>query len=120
MRKLIVVCVVVAFGWVALGLSGRAQEAKAKYTIKEVMKVAHAKGKLRDKVTGGTASDAEKKELVEYYEALAANKPPMGDEASWKAKTADLLAAAKAVAAGDVEKLKAVKCADCHKEHKPK
>ena len=118
MRKLIVVCVVVAFGWVVLGLSSRAQETKAKYTIKEVMKVAHAKGKLRDKVTGGMASDEEKKQLVEYYEALAANKPPKGDDASWKEKTAELLAAAKEAAAGNLDKLKAVNCGACHKAHK--
>ena len=118
MRKLIVASVIVAFGWVALGMPSGAQETKAKYTIKEVMKNAHAKGKLRDKVTSGMASDEEKKQLVEYYEALAANKPPKGDEASWKEKTAALLAAAKAAAAGDVEKLKAVNCAECHKAHK--
>ena len=118
MRKLLVACVIVAFGWVAVGVSGRAQDPKPKYTIKEVMKVAHAKGKLRDKVTSGMASDAEKKELVEYYEALAANKPAKGDEASWKEKTAELLAAAKEAAAGNLDKLKAVNCAGCHKAHK--
>ena len=43
----------------------------------------------------GEASAEEKKQLVELYEALAANKPPKGDEASWKEKTAALVAAAK-------------------------
>jgi hypothetical protein len=118
MRKVLVACVIVAFGWLALGMPSGAQDAKAKYTIKEVMKNAHAKGKLRDKVTSGMASDEEKKLLVEYYEALAANKPPKGDEASWKEKTAALLAAAKAAAAGNVDALKAVNCAECHKAHK--
>jgi len=120
MRKLLVACVVVAFGWVVIGVTSKAQETKAKYTIKEVMKNAHGKGKLRDKVTSGMASDEEKKQLVEYYEALAANKPPKGDEASWKEKTSELLAAAKAAAAGDDSKLKAVKCMDCHQAHKGK
>lgn len=119
MRKLLVACAVVAFGWCAVALASRAAEdEKPKHTIKDVMKNAHAKGKLRDKVAAGTASDEEKKLLVEYYEALAANKPPKGDEASWKEKTAELVAAAKAAAEGDVSKLKAVNCMGCHRAHK--
>src|SRR4030095_10850772 len=119
MRKLIVACTVVAFGWVAVTLVVRAQD-KPKYTIKEVMDAAHKKGKLRDKVTSGMASDEEKKQLVEYYEALAANKPPKGDDASWKEKTAELLAAAKEAAAGNLDKLKAINCGACHSAHKGK
>jgi hypothetical protein len=121
MRKLLVAGVIVAFSWVAITLtSGAAQEDKPKYTIKEVMGAAHKKGKLRDKVVAGTATDEEKKQLVEYYTALAANKPPRGDEASWKEKTAELLAAAKAAAEGDLTKLKAVNCMACHSAHKGK
>jgi mono/diheme cytochrome c family protein len=121
MRKLFVVSIVVLFGWLAVSLTtGTAQENKPKYTISQVMKNAHAKGKLRDKVTSGMASDEEKKQLVEYYEALAANKPPKGDEASWKEKTAALLAAAKEAAAGNTDALKMVNCAACHQAHKGK
>ena len=88
---------------------------KAKHTIGEVMKVAF-KGGLCGKVAGGKASDAEKAQLVELFTSLAANKPPKGDEASWKEKTGALLAAAKA---GDGAALKkAANCAECHKAHK--
>jgi hypothetical protein len=120
MRKFVVAFVVVAFGWVVINVTGTAQEKAAKYTTKEVMKAAHAKGKLRDKVAGGMATDEEKKMLVEYYEALAANKPPKGDEASWKEKTAALLTAAKDAAAGKTDALKMVDCQGCHKAHKGK
>jgi hypothetical protein len=120
MRKLLIAFVVIAFGWVAISLTTGAQEPKPKYTISEVMKNAHAKGKLRDKVASGMASDEEKKMLVEYYEALAANKPPKGDDASWKEKTGELLAAAKEAAAGNVDKIKTVNCQACDKAHKGK
>ena len=113
MRKFLVACLVVALGWVA---STGAQEA-AKYSIKDVMQKAH-KGGLMKKVADGKATAEEKKQLVEYYEALAANKPPKGDEASWKEKTAELLAAAKDAAAGNLDKLKAINCGACHKAHK--
>jgi hypothetical protein len=75
MRKLLVACVVVVVGWVAFGLSGGAQEGP-KFTVKQVMKACHAKGGLKDKVIAGTATDEEKKQLVECYTALVANKPP--------------------------------------------
>jgi hypothetical protein len=124
MRKLIVAVVVVAFGWLAVSLSGTAQEgAKANYTIKQVMKTAHKKTEgLKDKVLAGTASAEEKKSLLEHYEALAANKPPKGSDADWKAKTAALVAAAKDVVDGKdgaVEKLRAASnCMACHSAHK--
>jgi hypothetical protein len=123
MRKLIVAVVVVAFGWLALGLSGTAQEGKAKYTIKQVMKTAHAKMTgLKDKVIAGTASAEEKKSLLEHYEALAASKPPKGSDADWKTKTAALVAAAKDAVDGKegaADKLRAASnCAACHGAHK--
>lgn len=89
---------------------------KAKHTISDVMKTA-MKGGLCAKVAGGKASDAEKAQLVELFTALAANKPPKGDEASWKEKTGALLTAAKA---GDGAALKkAANCGGCHGAHKP-
>ena len=118
MRKFVVALIIVAFGWVVITVTDTIAQEKAKYTTKEVMKAAHAKGKLRDKVASGTASDEEKKLLVEYYEALAANKPPKGDDASWKEKTAALLQAAKDAAAGNTDALKMVNCQGCHKAHK--
>ncbi|MCI0356926.1 MAG: hypothetical protein L0211_00380 [Planctomycetaceae bacterium] len=121
MRKLLVAGVMIAFGWVAFSLATNAEDAKPKYTIKEVMKSAH-KAKLHEKVADGKATDAEKKQLVEFYTALAANKPPKGDEASWKEKTAALLAAAKDAEAGKegagAALKKAYNCAACHGAHK--
>lgn len=90
-------------------------QGKAKYTTAQVMAKA-MKGGLCTKVATGKASDAEKKELVELFEALAANTPPKGDAASWKEKTGALVAAAKS---GDGAALKAAaNCAGCHKVHK--
>ena len=124
MRKVIVVFAMVACGWLVLSLAGVAQEgAKAKFTIKQVMKAAHTKMTgLKDKVVGGTATAEEKKSLLECYEALAANKPPKGDEADWKTKTAALVAAAKDAVDGKdgaADKLKAASnCMACHSAHK--
>jgi hypothetical protein len=93
----------------------------AKYTIKEVMKKGHGSGLLK-KVLGGSASEEEKKQLVDLYESLAKNKPPKGDAKAWSTRAEQILGAAKGVAkgeAGAVDTLKkATNCANCHKEHK--
>ena len=117
MRKLFMAVAVLGCGWIAFGaLSG----AEPKYTIKQVMKAGHAKGALKDKVAGGTATDEEKVALIAYYEALAGSKPPKGTDESWKEKTSALLAAAKDAAEGKEgagEKLKAAaNCAKCHED----
>lgn len=95
---------------------------KPKYTIKEVMKAAHGKDKLLSKVTDGKASDEDKKKLLEYYEAMAKNKPAKGTSESWKKLNDAIVAAAKDVVDGKegaVEALKkATKCGDCHPSHK--
>jgi hypothetical protein len=121
MRKLLVAGVMIAVGWVAFSLVTNAADEKPKHTIKEVMKSAH-KGGLMKKVADGKASEAEKKQLVEFYTALAANKPPKGDEASWKEKTSALLAAAKDAEAGKdgagAALMKAANCMACHSAHK--
>lgn len=124
MRKLLVASVVMAFAFAALGLATRAEDKeKPKHTIKAVMKTCMKDG-LCKKVASGKADDAEKKALVENFEALAANKPPKGDADSWKEKTAALVEAAKAVAEGKEgagAKLNAAaNCMACHKEHKHK
>jgi hypothetical protein len=110
--------VVLALGLaVAVTALSNAQD-KAKYTIPEVMDKC-MKGGLCGKVAGGKASADEIKTLVEYFEALSANKPPKGDAAEWKKKTAELVTAAKGVQKGDKDanaKLKAAaNCAACHK-----
>ena len=50
------------------------EEAKAKHTIKEVMKIAHKDGLLK-KVLGGDASQDEKLVLLDSYISLMENKP---------------------------------------------
>lgn len=119
MRKLLVAGVVVVFGF---ALTLWAQEPK--HTIKDVMQKAH-KGGLTKKVAKGEATAEEKKLLVELYTALAANKPPKGDEAGFKEKASELLAAAKEAEegkAGAADKVNAIfmKCMACHSAHKGK
>lgn len=113
MRRLFGLLVMIGLGmttWMA------AQAAdKPKHSIKEVMKIAH-KGGLMKKVADGNASDEEKKQLVELYESLAANKPPKGDDADWKMRTDALLTAAKAADGKALQK--AANCKACHEAHK--
>jgi hypothetical protein len=97
--------------------SGAAQD-KPKFTIGEVMQKAHKSG-LWKKVAEGKGSDAEEKQLVEFYTALPLNKPPKGDEKDWKAKTTKMLDLAKKIEKGDKDAgaalLKEVNCGACHK-----
>jgi predicted secreted protein len=107
-----------------LWCSGNALSADPKYSIKEVMKLAHSgKPALCTKAVQGKATPEEKKQLLELYEALAANKPPRGSEQAWKERTTALVEAAKALVANDKDAIakykKALNCAGCHKEHKP-
>lgn len=112
MRKLLLFGLTVSAVVVSYAL---VQAAEPKYTIKEVMAKAHKEGLLK-KVTGGTATDAEKKQLCELYEALAANKPPKGGEDAWKTKTDAIVAACKK---GDNAALaRATNCMACHSAHR--
>jgi hypothetical protein len=101
----------------------KAADDKPKYTIKEVMKAAHAGDEsLAKSVVTGKGSDDDKKKLVEYYSALGQNKPPKGDADSWKSKCDALLTAAKAVADGKdatTDLKKAMDCMACHSAHRP-
>jgi hypothetical protein len=122
MRKLIVASVVVGLGWLALTLSGVAQDNK-KIEIKEVMQTA-MKGGLCTKVAKGEASAEEKKKLAGLFAALHEAKPPKGEAESWNAKTKALVDAANDVLAGKegaADKLKAAaNCMACHSAHKGK
>lgn len=96
---------------------------KPKYTVKQVMgKVFKGPTALKVKITKGTATDEEKKMAVEYLEALALNQPKKGDMESWKTKTMALVKAAKEVAEGNEEGIKAFEkaanCKACHDTHK--
>ena len=109
-----------------IGLASlRAADDAPQYTIKEVMKMAHAgQNSLAKKVASGKASKDDDKKLVELYTALAANKPPQGDADAWKEKTGALLDAAKAVEDGKdgatKDLTKAMQCMGCHSVFKPK
>jgi hypothetical protein len=98
---------------------------KPKYTIKQVMKKAHAgKDALLKKVQAGDASKEEMKELLAMYKALEVNKPPRGDDADWKKRTKALVDGANAAVenkkdASDLLK-KAADCKGCHDLHKGK
>jgi hypothetical protein len=98
------------------------EPAAAKLNCKEIMKVGFKEG-LCKKVADGKSTKEESQQLLELVTALAANKPPKGDDASWTAKTSALVAAAKACAEGKegagAELTAAMNCAACHKEHKP-
>jgi hypothetical protein len=106
---------------VGLGLFEAREKDKAKFTIKQVMKMAHKDGLLK-KVTDGEATKAEKEKLLELYTALSMNKPPRGDDKDWKDKTSALIKAAKEVVEGDKDGtkdlIKATKCKACHELHK--
>jgi len=124
MRKLLVASMVVAAGWVAVGLTGSAaQDEKTKATIKEVMQIC-MKGGLCKKVASGGASDEEKKKLAGLFAALHENKPPKGDQDDWDKRTKALVDAANDVLAGKdggaAALQKAADCMGCHSMHKGK
>ncbi len=130
MRKLLLVLAVLSIAvgsaWTFSGAAQKDDKEKApKYTIKEVMKKAHAeKDAILKKVQADKASKEELKELLAMYKALEVNKPPKGDDAEWKKRTEALVAAANAAVenkkgAKDLLK-KATNCAECHKAHKGK
>jgi hypothetical protein len=130
MRKLLLATVVlgIAMG-TAWTFSGAAQKddddkKKPKYTIKEVMKKAHAgKDSILTKVKEGKATEKDLKELVVLYEALAKNKPPKGELKDWEKRTAELVKAANAAVKDEKNVsalVKLVNCAECHKLHKEK
>ncbi len=107
----------------ALPLTSLADNEKIEHVMKTAFKAPKGTPKLVEKVIDGTASDQELKDFAELVKALPAEKPPRGDEASWKTKSEALAAAAALCAAKDPSgpaKLKeAANCKACHKEHKP-
>ena len=111
-------------GLALAALLGATAQDKPK-TIKEAMETTH-KGKesMVAKIISGKGTDDEHKKLLEIYEFIATQKPPKGDEASWKTKTSALIAAAKDLVekkAGAPDKLKAASdCKSCHSVHKGK
>lgn len=94
-------------------------------SIKEIMIQSHkGKDSMVQKVIAGKGTPDDHQKLLEFYQFMAAQKPPKGDEASWKDKTSALVTASmdlvsKKAGAADEYK-KAVDCKACHSLHKPK
>jgi hypothetical protein len=109
---------------VALPLALAAAEPKPAYTTKEIMKALHkGEDNTAKRVLQGRGTAEDLAALVKYYESLPLNEPPQGDKASWDEKSKAVLAAAKALKAGEAgaaDRFKqAVNCKACHSVHKP-
>ena len=90
-------------------------------TVKEVMKIAHKDG-LKKKIESGSASDEEKKQLLDLYIDMLEGEPKKGDKAEFLAKVnAMVVSAAKVVLGkeGAIDELKkTADCMACHSKHK--
>lgn len=90
-------------------------------SVKEVMKIAHKDGLLK-KVQGGTASDEEKKQLLDLYIDMLEGEPKKGDKNEWlMAAGAATVSAAKVVVGreGALDELKkTTDCMACHSKFK--
>jgi hypothetical protein len=102
-----------------------------KYTVKQVMDLAHKDDKdkgtlaLYSKLKASTDADEQKKlggQLLELYTALGQNKPAKGDPDAWKKRCDAIVAATKDVADGKDGSIDALKkandCMGCHKDHR--
>ena len=90
-------------------------------TVKEVMQIAH-KGPLHKKILGGSATDEEKKQLLDLYIDMAEGEPKKGDKGEWKVvASAAMASAAKVVLGreGAIDELKKTSdCKSCHDKFK--
>ncbi len=98
-----------------------------KSPIKEAMQKYHKAPKGTDPVckraSNGQATKDEIKGMLTAYQAMAAAKPPQGDDKSWTEKCAALIKATEALDKGEpgaADKYKAaVTCKACHEVHRP-
>lgn len=112
---------------VAMGLFGIVVAASAaddgKLSIEQIMKKAF-KGErsLVKKIAQNRATEAERKQFLDYVQSLAAQKPPRGTDQSWKEKTSRLVKAAQSAVNAEPGSPKAVdsaaSCKACHRLHK--
>jgi hypothetical protein len=108
----------------AVGPAVIAQAKNPKYTVKEVMQAIHkGQDNIGKRAAQGAASKDDIAKLAEYYESLPQNEPPRGEIGSWKEKTGKLVAASKALQAGNASAAEMYKnasnCKACHNVHKP-
>lgn len=127
MKKLLSVAVALYFvaGSALVWAQDGDGEREPKYSIEEVMEQAHAgEDSLLAKVADGKASAEEKVQLLDLYLSMLENDPPVGDAAAFHEKANEAVAAVARVVVGrdgaEGELKRAVNCAACHKEHKPK
>jgi hypothetical protein len=135
MKRLAFVAVVlVPFGLTGLLAAARPDEKPPERPnglseINWIMKRAHltpqnrgTHNNLDNKVLDGKATEAEKKELLELYTALAKAKPPAGKLDDWKNRTEELVNALKAVDDGKANAkerfVRARDCKSCHAAHR--
>jgi hypothetical protein len=94
---------------------------KPKYSIKEVMKLAH-KDKLMQRVAKGDGSMEDKEKLLGLYIALSEGKPPRGDVKDWQERCKAIVIAARRVVKGEegaeAKLKKTVDCMACHEKHR--
>jgi len=117
-RTWVGLAVMLVFAATTLGFTGQDK----KYTVKQVMKEAHGRNGVLNKVKAGNATAAEKAKLVEYYQSMPESKPNQGDDAAYKKLTESMLTAAKAAQKNETgwkDKLnKATNCKACHDLYK--
>lgn len=120
MQVRLIVCSIVAAMMICSGASAVINKPAPK-TIKEVMKIAHKDG-LMKKVQGGSASDEEKKQLLDLYIDMMEGEPKKGDKAEWKTMAgATVVSTAKVVLGreGALDELKkTTDCKSCHDKFK--
>lgn len=117
-------------GWVApkeppKEVAAPAPATPAALTIKDIMTNALKGDDTPVKRAIAKKSNPEElKKIHEYFVALEKLKPKQGDEASWKAKTAALVAASDLLVKGDEKGIAALQaaanCKACHDVHKGK
>jgi hypothetical protein len=114
MRKTIVGVV----GLVAICCASFVYAEDPKYTIKQVMKGAFAKGGICGKVVNGEATPEEKEKFVEMMTALCQNTPPKGDKEEWVKTCKKLIEEAKAAQKSEGKAKISANCKACHDKHK--
>ena len=126
MSRMMRIAAIVALAGAVTGQSFYATaDDKPKMTTKEIMKKYH-KGKTSpvQTVLAGKADEAMLKDFLGYYQEMAAQKPPVGDDASWKAKTTALVDATQGLIDKKPDALKTMKaaldCKACHSVHQAK
>ncbi len=123
MRVRLIICSLAAAvigGSVAMAVNNNLV-APAPKSVKEVMKLAHKDGLLK-KIQGGSATDEEKKQLLDLYIDMLEGEPKKGEKADWQAAAgASVVSAAKVVLGreGALDELKkTTDCMACHSKFK--